>query len=551
MFSLLFIAALLIVAFVLTLRVRKGKRNLERQDEKNVRYYFLKNTYDFLLPFTFVLSLYLALVAVVSVAITSDSTSLKFLFELEKVLATIKSYFFLKLSPVQVLLCYIVLYVIGVFPVFLAKRKQIYKWLEKYYLPWTKRIYIALVLLCSFTLFGTQVGRPETDLQVRIKTIRSGYAQLQRKTQEILSEEVAFQLYTKAHDSLPPSYAKALAVPKDIQEQVASLHDYYAKSKSEYGTKTDNAESILAKSSQRNEEASRVDTELRLTDESVSANTHFTEPEAEISYRKIKEAEKAIETVKQNRPSRAITFFESQEGKKIVLQLEKIISSRLTKEMFASVTQMWPYSEPIIDVFINTLDDKLKAIILEGVDNITKRIVRSPAEAENAIREETTKVVNQTVITVPEETAAKASQAGAELDQELANIEAARVEIEKGVQQARDSQAAKPIAELHSPDETVRDNAARRLSEMGERLSEAKVKELINIMRRGSQTWTSSYREEGHHCTWYEYTPIRYYAAKALATMKSKYVNGEIVSEANRRQFDSITRKRVTDPGWI
>lgn len=553
MASLLFIAALFIVAFVLTLRVRKIKRNLERQNKKkNVRYYFLKNTYDFLLPLTFVLGLYLVLVAVVLVTVTSDSTSLQFLVEFEKALATIRSYSYFKLSAVQVLLCYVALYLIGVFPLFLATRKRIYDWLEKYYLPWTKRVYIALVLLCSFTLFGTQVGRPETDLQLRAKTIRSGYAQLQRQTQELLSEEVAFQVYSKAHDSLPPSYGKALTIPKQIHEEVTSLRDFYAKSQNEYGTKTSKAESILTKSSQRNEEASKLDTEFRLPNETGKANTHFTEPEAsQISYRRIKEAETAIETFKRNRPSRAITFFESQEGKKIVLQIEKIQSSRLTKDMFSSVTQRWPYSEPIIDVFISTLDDKLKAMIEKGVDKITNQIVQNPAGTASVITEEATRVVNQTAITIPPETAAKAAQAGRGLEQELADLGAAKVEIEKGIQQAKDAQVEKPIAELHSSDETIRENAALRLSQMGDRLSESKVNELINIMRHGNQTWSSSTREEGHHCTWYTYTPIKYYAAKALANMKSQYVSDEIVSEARRCEVNSITRKRVTDPGWI
>jgi hypothetical protein len=512
----------------------------------------LKNTYDFLLPFTCVLSLYLVLVAVVAVAVTLGSTSLQFLVTLENALATIKSYSYFKLSPVQVLLCYIALYLLGVFPLFLAKRKRIYDWFEKYYLPWTKRIYIALVLLCSFTLLGTQVGPPETDLRVRINTIRSDYANLQRHSQEVLAQEVALQIYKKEQDSLPPSYRKALVIPEQIHQQVNSLRDFYTKAQREYGIKTDKAENILRLSAQRNEKVSTLETEFRLPDETIRPNEYLTEPDpSQISSQKIKEAETALENFKQNRPASAITFFTSQEGKKIVLQTEKILSSSLRKEMFAAVVKTWPYSGVIIDVFIDTFDDKVKASVEKLIDKVTNYLVRNPENASKVISEEATAIVNQVEIKLPPETVKKADQSGKQLEQELADITAAKLEVDNGIKETKNAEVDKLIAQLQSPTESTRETAAANLSRMGDQLSQSKVNELVDIMRHGSKTWTDSYREEGHHCTWYESTPIRYYASKALADMKSPYVKDDVAREARRCQGDCVTRKKVTDPGWI
>jgi hypothetical protein len=483
----------------------------------------------------------LVLVAVVAVAVTAGATSLQFLVSFENALAKIKSHFFLKLSPVQVLFCFVALYLLGVFPVFLARRKKIYDFFEKYYLPWTKRIYIALVLLTSFTLLGSQVGPPETDLQLRIQTIRDKYANVQAKTKELLSEEVALQVYAKTHDSLPPSYRNALTTPKQIHEHVDSLRDFYERVRRENGIRSSEAESLLTTSSRRNEEVTKLETEIRPSTGVAETKAYLTEPDPEqISYRSVEEAETAVESFKQSRPSRVITFFESQEGKKIVLQVEKILSGGLKKEAFASVIKAWPYAEPIIDVFVSTLDDKLKASIEKVIDKVTKAIIEKPESAAQVIGENATEITSQTEIKVPQHTAEKAGQFSKQLERELAGIEVANESI-----------VGELITQLRSPTESVRMNAARSLSQLGDKISQSKADQIIDIMRHGSQTWTESSREEGHHCTWYTYTPIRYYAANALASMKSKYVDAKVVSEAQQCQANCVTSKKVTDPGWI
>ncbi len=106
------------------------------------------------------------------------------------------------------------------------------------------------------------------------------------------------------------------------------------------------------------------------------------------------------------------------------------------------------------------------------------------------------------------------------------------------------------FVQLSSPSEKQRDNAADLLSKHGEELTKAIIEEIIKTMRRGRESWSKRlYRVS--HCTWYEKTTVKYYAAKSLINMNSPYVTDEIVREARNKTNREKTRYRVTDPGWI
>lgn len=108
------------------------------------------------------------------------------------------------------------------------------------------------------------------------------------------------------------------------------------------------------------------------------------------------------------------------------------------------------------------------------------------------------------------------------------------------------------LEQLRASNKVTRNEAASKLSKMGKELSESDVSKIIDIMRNGKEEWiTSSYRPAGHHCTDYEYTSIRYYAATALLEMKSPYVSDEITRAARQNKSKSTRTKRVSDPGWI
>ena len=546
------ITILFIVACGLTIYVFKKTHSLKEQGrDKEIRYHFLKSSLEFLAPFTFVMFFYVGLLTVVSFA--WESISLQSLIWLEEWLTTIHSYTKLKLSKTMVLGLFLGIYALGLLHVvFLEKRKKLYTGVDTFY-KWTKRLYVVFVLLCSFTLLGTQLGEPSNDLRLRIKLTKDGYADVHKQTQEAISEEVASQLYTKAYDSFPPAHHTALKLPEKIGSEANSLRGYYAKAQNEHGVKSRKTESALSAIEAHRKAATNLKTEIQMPKEGLNESTNVAEPDPrQISYRKIKEAKIAIETYRQKTRTRFITFLTTEDGKKLTIQGAKVMTDVLKSGLFSPWIKAYPIAEPIIDVFIKTMDETVKAKLERIADNATRSIIQSPDNTQTTVNDEASKLAAQTEVKISPAIMEKANQSGKQLEQELTNLEAAKVEIDNGIKQVENSRIEKLIAQLHSPDKSVRETAAQKLSQVGDKLSQTKVNELIGIMRHGNKRWiTDRTRIEGLHCTDYEYTSIRYYAATALARTNSQYVSGDIAQEARQRQSDSVTTKRVTDPGWI
>ena len=106
------------------------------------------------------------------------------------------------------------------------------------------------------------------------------------------------------------------------------------------------------------------------------------------------------------------------------------------------------------------------------------------------------------------------------------------------------------IKQLRSPNEKVRVQASKSLAGMGKDLNKAQVNKIVGIMRTGNEKWRKFLRRESH-CTWYEQTSVKYYAAGSVSNMKSSYVTREIQREAAGIKKKSRRNVRVTDPGWI
>jgi hypothetical protein len=541
-----------IVACGLTVFVFKKTRYLKKQArDKEIRYHFLKSSLEFLVPFTFVMFFYIGLLAVVSLA--WESISLQSLIRLEEWLATIHSYIKLKPSKTMVLGLFLGIYTLGLLRIILLeKRKKLYTDIDIFY-KWTKRLYVVFVLLCSFTFLGTQLGEPSNDLRLRIKLTRDGYADVHKQTQEAISEEVAVQLYAKSYDSFSPAYHTALKLPEQIASEANTLRGYYVKAQNEYGVKSIKAEFALSAIEAHRKAVINLKTEIQMPKDGLHESTNVAKPDpSQISYRKIKEAKVAIENYRQKTRSRFITFLTTEDGKRLTIQGAKVMTDILKSELFSPWIKAYPIAEPIIDVFIKAVDDTGEAKIEKTADNATPSIIQSPDNTQPIVNDEASKLAAQTKIKISPEIMEKANQSGQQLEQALTHLKAAKVDLDSGIKQVENSRIERLIAQLHSPDATIRKTAAQNLSQNGTKLSQTKVNELIDIMRHGNKNWiTSRTRNEGHHCTDYEYTSIRYYAATALSDMNSQYVSQDITREARQNQSDSVTTERVTDPGWV
>lgn len=539
---------LLLAAVVLTLLVFWKKRSLykEYRDEEFL-YYFLRSSLEFLVPLTIVLSFYLGLLAVISMG--WQDISLQSLIRLEGFLATIHSYTQWKLSKLAVLGIFVGIFVLGLLRLPLETRTNLYQRVETIY-KWNKRIYVFFVLLCSFTLLGTQLGPVSDDLKLRIKLTREGYAELRKETEETLSEAVAVELHTKTHDSLPPAYQTALKQSEEIGSQASVLQHHYVSAQREYGVKSNKTEAVLVPIETRRR--ANLETEIRLPAHSSSKRVTAPEPEPrEVTYRKVTEAKTAITEYRKKTPGRIITFLSTVDGKKLTVQGAKVVTDFMKSGALSPVLKAHPLAELFVDTFFKPMDDVMKAKIEKFADGAARSFTQNPGTIESTIKSESLKIVNETQIKISPEMAQKGDESGRALREELTKIEAAKAEVDSGIQRAKDTKVEKLFAQLQSPDESVRRSAARELSRNTD-LSQSKVNQLVSIMRNGNRSWvTNRYRPPGLHCTDITHTSVKYYAASALEGMKSKFVTDQIVSEARRSMSDSVTTRRVTDPGWI
>lgn len=539
---------LVIVAFIITLLFFRKKRELDRRFEnKSLFYFFLKNSLEFLVPLVIVTGFYAVLLLFVSAA--AGRATLGFLEQLEKTLLKINAFYssYIKLSVTQVIIILAALYVAGLFLISADTSKKVSAFFAKGRL-WIRRIYVLIVLLCSFTFFGIQPGEPATVLSVHIKSLREGYANLRKQTRDAISKEVANQLINRIENGLPPSYHHAISLVGTIDSQKSDLHDYYAKAQNEYSIKNGAVESVLGRTTQ-SEGGVPGKPDAGVGDEKVDVKSYEGDA-SQINDSRLKSAEAEIKKAAPNQP--AVKFeFPNQEGaKRLVLEVPKIFSGKVKSALFSSMIGEHPLLGPIVDSLFATADDKFKQEFEETIDRATGSVIRNPETAQQVIHDETSRVVNQTDIRIPQEAINKSARVNTELETQLTTIQHAKAKVNSEITQIENGRADKLIAQLHSSRESDRESAAQQLSQMGDKLSKEKVDALISTMRRGGQTWSKFlYREE--HCSFYERTSVKYYAADALQRMKSPYVNEQIAQEASRSKDTSTTTQRVMDAGWI
>ncbi len=108
----------------------------------------------------------------------------------------------------------------------------------------------------------------------------------------------------------------------------------------------------------------------------------------------------------------------------------------------------------------------------------------------------------------------------------------------------------KYIAQLRNSNENIRNRASRYLMKIGKDLNKSEVESIKSLMRLGKENWRKQlYRRS--HCTWYERTSVKYYAADTLLNMNSKYVTAETKKEARRAKNKGKSKYKVDDPGWV
>ena len=466
-----FLAILLFLGIVLEIIFFLRKRYVESNNlKKGAGYYFCYYSLEFLVPFTIILGAYYALCGVLSYTI--DSASLDFLVKLEQAFEKLRLTFSVfKLSTMQVLGALVLIYLLNFVRVLSSKTGALYKLFDRYQKN-VRRAYIALVLLASFTLLGSQLGNPTSSLKVKIKTIRDGYADIVNETAQIVSQEVFPELFEKVKKSFPETYVRSFDMPVELHGDAEELKNYYREVSDNYGVKDDSVVRLYSRylgpsySAYFNQNTfyyfDRISVtgsdlepaekeRIRRSVESRSGDINLVLLEKKgfskkvipvnypgtLTYKKVDSAKKTISDYKQYRSPKAAELLKLPGGNKILLHGPKLVSSRLKTAVFGELIRNIPLLGPVLDVFSNTFDKVLEIKLSEKAENAFNFSDKDSSSYGSAIRRASSSIVQETAIQVTKEQMQYAGIEQAKLETHSENIRERKELLKAKAQQKR------------------------------------------------------------------------------------------------------------------
>lgn len=543
------IIAAVIVGGIMTWVLVARKRLLQQRGlNRTTTFHLVNSALEFAVPFTIAAFLYLMLWALV--VVVPEFASVGRLMELETSLAQIRSAIAIfKLSALHVLVVLAVLLVLRVVLARFQSTGGAYRAFDKYRMV-ARRAYTLVVLLCSFTLFGAELGAPTDHLTVRINRVREGYADVCRDVEAIVSERIAERLYGQVEAALPQSYRDDLALPPKIGAALTILRTTYEAAQKDHQIRNTTAGSLLERQSQKAARLASRNAQPCLIKEGSSRSTSYAARGIEkVTWRGVKRAKAALQKHRPGRPSRTVTLLRTEGGKRLVCHLPKVLTAAARNAALGPLIEEYPILGPVVDVFRRTLDKELEMRVEQAVCRAAQSATIEGMAFEDVVRREVTRVAEDTTVQVSEATRATCTRTGGDLRAELAHVQNTKGDIDNAVAQSYSARIDGNIRRLSSRDAGTRLDAAKELARMGDKLSESHVQRLTRVMRTGGAKWSKFLYRSGH-CNWYEDTSIRYYAGVALDT-KSQYISEKVRGEARSARQSGKSKRRVTDPGWI
>ncbi|MGH9823829.1 MAG: hypothetical protein ACREDR_11335, partial [Blastocatellia bacterium] len=359
----------------------------------------------------------------------------------------------------------------------------------------------------------------------------------------------------KTEVSLGRPYQSALDSQDQLDDRTVYLRTHYEQVKRSYGLDNPRADRLLPGYESQTDTSTQL--ERALADQSQpsgdakgSDSDIKTDVPENVTPQGIDEATASIGRYRDRITAETVSFLKTESGRRISLQLPKLFTATLKKEVLSSVIKSRPILGPIIDTINTIVDEQVKSKLGGRIDDLTRSVTENPGSLEQTIESQAGEIAANLPVTPS--AAEMRSAAGAVQDSQRSsqNVEMSIREIDTQVARIQDAEVSKLISNLHNGDEATRERAAKDLSKMGDNLSEGRVSELVRTMRTGRQRWAKFLYREGH-CDYYEYTYAKYYAAEALNDMNSPYVNEPIKHEAANCRSNGRETVRITDPGWI
>jgi len=169
--------------------------------------------------------------------------------------------------------------------------------------------------------------------------------------------------------------------------------------------------------------------------------------------------------------------------KKIVLQVEKLVTEQLTK-VTKPVTDVIPILEPLIQSIVEAVDKSFQGRIENAYNRVLQTLLVNPqTDLDEATAREATTLVNETDVTGPAKNAeTRARSLTRALHEKVTALDASGARLTQQVDTVVDGL----INNLTGTSISQIQQARTRLRELGPSLSESHIQKLVNTMRNGS-----------------------------------------------------------------
>ncbi|MEW6363311.1 MAG: hypothetical protein AB1714_01590 [Acidobacteriota bacterium] len=534
---------LVIGAVLGTLFIRYAKKRLQAKGRtKSFAFHLARTSLDAALAFDLALLFWLLVWALVGTA--WRHITLRHLLAIETYLSGFRDLLAtLKLNSLRVFVGLLVIYLLSLLqrPFLRRLTPKLIAVLDRYHRT-TKLAYMFLVFVTSLTLLGTRFGEPSTELGLRIKMVREGYACLCEEARETVGEAAARQVFKNSLDAMPEGYRTAIASLPRMASETDALRQYYGGAVKERNIRSAKAEKVLREAEARKGLSTRETSAKPMRPE--------CRPPEELTHSRVEAARAVVAGYRSAGEEALVKLPTDAESGRLSMQVPKVITYSLKKGFFSEFMKTYPIFEPLIDVFVDSIDETVKGKLESGVAATAEDLLQGSEPTEKVLERAVGEVVASAKTVLPDTVKQAAQKATKQMDDELRSISAARDDVARQIERSFDLEVDQLIRQLYSRDEERREQACEKLCGMANRLSKRKVTQFAEIMQHGQETWSKFlYRE--HHCEWYEDTSIKHYAARVLSASTSPSVTQAVRTEAAKWEEEGKSRRRVTDPGWI
>ena len=357
------------------------------------------------------------------------------------------------------------------------KEKQ--KSLVSRYLTFQKvirRVYVVLVLLCSFTFFGNALlGQKIARVQVRITKIRSGYEQVEKATEAALTAAVQQRLLDEIDNSIAftrPYLAQPLAHPhRYYHDIIYTSHDRIESLRKSYSTAKSTAAVNLGPNldARVNEVTSKPPPAYDgprevpysdiargtdgVTETPSQVETHPANLK-ELTSGKLTEINKALQDTSKVRKS--VSAIKLADGTEILIQLPKSFTNVAKGAAFRTLIARFPFLEPIIDALVSafdkTVEQRIKAKVGPKLDSLLARWFPGETLSQADFQYEAGTIVNESNVTVSETVIKDTKAAAHEYTESIADSDQLIKEVDNRIETARVHNEPPPETVLSSGD---------------------------------------------------------------------------------------------------